>query len=130
MEKRRTPEGSSVLCPCFSVSDVEEQVAFMEKVFDARIREADRDEDGRMRHVEIRVADTIVMISRASEEWPAYASCLFLYVEDVDVYYRRALDCGAVSILPPEIRPYGMRTGGFRDKEGNQWWVGELMAEV
>ena len=49
-------------------------------------------------HAEFRVDDTVVMIGDAGDDWPAVPCHLHLYVADVDVTYRRALEAGGVSV--------------------------------
>ena len=47
-----------------------------------------------------------------------------VYVEDVDRVYARALDQGATSLSEPRDQPYGDRTAGVQDVQGNYWWIG------
>jgi len=53
---------------------------------------------------------------------------VYVYVEDVDSVYARALSFGARSIAVPENKPYGARQAGFVDAGGNTWWVPRYMA--
>ncbi|MCI0600261.1 MAG: hypothetical protein L0Y50_10950 [Beijerinckiaceae bacterium] len=46
-----------------------------------------------------------------------------VYVKDVDAVYRRAIEFGAVSISPPEDKPYQERAAGVKDSFGNIWWI-------
>ena len=55
------------------------------------------------------------------EHEPTWAS-VYVYVEDVDAVYRRALEAGAEATAAPEDKPYGERGCGFR-AFGNIWWV-------
>jgi uncharacterized glyoxalase superfamily protein PhnB len=47
----------------------------------------------------------------------------YLYVEDTDAAYRRALDAGAASVTPPGDQSYGDRTATIRDVSGNLWYL-------
>jgi PhnB protein len=47
----------------------------------------------------------------------------YVYVDDVDAWYRRALDAGATSMEPPTLQPYGERRAAVRDAFGNQWYL-------
>jgi PhnB protein len=51
-----------------------------------------------------------------------------VYVEDVDKVDARALDRGAVSLAAPRDLPYGDRSAGVRDKQGNDWWIGTRLS--
>jgi RimJ/RimL family protein N-acetyltransferase len=48
---------------------------------------------------------------------------LYLYVDDVDATYSRALEAGAVSVEEPENMPYGDRRGVVKDPCGNIWQI-------
>jgi PhnB protein len=47
----------------------------------------------------------------------------YVYVDDVDAWYRRALAAGATSMEPPALQPYGERRAAVRDAFGNQWYL-------
>src|ERR1700730_11216707 len=71
---------------------------------------------------EIRIGDSIVMVSGvgAREAMPAF---LYLYVDDIDATYQRALEAGAVSLEEPRDLPYGDRRGMVEDPCGNIWQI-------
>ena len=54
----------------------------------------------------------------------------YLYVEDVDAVYKRAVEAGGKPIHEPANQAYGDRTGGVEDSLGNQWWVGTHIEDV
>jgi PhnB protein len=53
----------------------------------------------------------------------AMPAFLYLYVEDIDTTYQRALDAGAVSLEEPQDVPYGDRRGMVKDPCGNIWQI-------
>lgn len=125
--KNPAPKGSSIVCPSLTVESVEAQMEFMVNVFNAEIREDAKGSDGYIQHGEVTVGGTTIMISRARPEWPAHDSSIFIYVENADEVYERALKHKATSTMAPEDRFYGIRDGGFKDPAGNQWWVGQMI---
>jgi uncharacterized glyoxalase superfamily protein PhnB len=58
------------------------------------------------------------------------AAAIFLWVEDVDATYDRALAAGGTSESVPEDKPYGHRTAGVIDPNGVTWWIGSPLAPV
>ncbi len=74
-------------------------------------------------HVEIRVGDSMVMIGGASTGEPMPAA-IYLYMNNIDEVYRKALQAGATSILEPSDQPDGERRAGVKDAFGNQWYIG------
>ena len=54
------------------------------------------------------------------ESAPAF---LYVYVEDVDSTFRRAIAANAVSIEEPTDMPYGDRRATVRDEWSNTWQI-------
>lgn len=52
-----------------------------------------------------------------------WVGSVYVYVENVDAVYARAVELGARSISPPEDKPYNERQAGFVDSGRNTWWV-------
>jgi len=50
-------------------------------------------------------------------------TAIYLYVEDVDAMYDRALKAGGTSMLPPTDQPYGDRNAWVEDPFGNIWYL-------
>ena len=97
---------------------------FVHRTFDAT--EIERFEFGpRSFHVEMRIGDSTLVIEAGDlpsgvKRWTC---SVYVYVEDVDAVFQRALQFGAKQIAPIEDKPYQERQGGFVDSAGNTWWV-------
>ena len=71
--------------------------------------------DGSVGHAEVRIDDSVIMMGDAREEmWNAMPSSIYLYVEDCDAVYKRALEAGATSLMEPKDQFYGDRSGGVK----------------
>ena len=79
------------------------------------------DKQGKIGHLEMRIADSVVMLAEAPKGRPPFPAMLHLYVTDADAAYSRALKAGATSIREPIDAEDGRR-GGVRDAWGNEWW--------
>lgn len=75
------------------------------------------------RPAEMRIADAVILVSDASGLRPASPAFLYVYVEDADATYRRALEAGARAIEPPADMPYGDRRATVQDAWGNTWQI-------
>jgi PhnB protein len=104
------------------VSDVEAQVAFLRAVFDAT------GEVVTGRPAEIAIGDSLVMVTSAAERdlFPAF---LYVYVDDADETYRRAIASGAETMEAPIDTPYGDRRAMVRDPFGNIFQIAHPPAE-
>ncbi len=110
------PPGFHSVTPRMVVSDVVAEVEFLRAVFDAT------GETHSDRPAEMRIGDSLVMVSPAGERevFPAF---LYVYVEDADTTYQRALAAGAQSLEEPRPTPYGDRRAMVRDRYGNVFQI-------
>jgi uncharacterized glyoxalase superfamily protein PhnB len=124
------PEGYHSVNPYIVVDDAERLIEFLAVVFGGR-EQGTRElkPDGRIGHADVRIGDSLVMVSDSSEAYPARPSVFFVYVDDVDATYCAALAAGATSILEPTEQPWGDRVGGFHDPFDNRWWVATHLRE-
>jgi PhnB protein len=111
------------------VSDIQKQMDFMKSIFDAEVKEAMRGEDGIIHHGEVRIHDCVIMIGRTQSGF-SNVGMNYVFVFDCDAVYEKALKLGATSLMEPGDRFYGFREGGFRDPEGHQWWIAQVVKEM
>ena len=116
------PEGYHTVTPYLVVKDVESLITFLKEAFDAEETERVPGPDGTTRHAEVRIGDSVVMMGTARGK-PPVLGMLYVYTEDVDTAYSRALKAGGESIAQPENQFYGDRTAGVTDSQGNIWYI-------
>src|SRR5204862_110655 len=83
--------------PLIVVDGAEPLTAFLAASFGAVETERLAAPDGRIRHAEMRIADSLVMLSDARAENPARPCNVYVYVDDVDAIYQAAIAAGATS---------------------------------
>ena len=111
--------------PYFTVSDANELIAFMSKVFSTNLIKCDRYEDGTIQHARLRLGDSVIMLNEANSTYSANKSQMHVYLENVERTYNLALAEGARSIMSPMVRPHGDLMAGFEDPFGNTWWIAQ-----
>ena len=79
-------------------------------------------------HGEIRIFDAVIMFADKPDAFETRACGMFIYVDDVDSIYRKALGQSAKSLMEPVKQDYGY-TAGFEDPFRNQWWIVEAEKE-
>jgi uncharacterized glyoxalase superfamily protein PhnB len=72
---------------------------------------------------EVRIGDSIVLVSDGGGVRKPTTGFLYVYVEDADAVYQTAIDAGAVSIEAPADMPYGDRRATVQDAWGNTWQI-------
>jgi PhnB protein len=124
------PTGYHTVTPYLAVSDAQSLVDFMVKVFDAKEREMIRTPDGQIRHAEIKIGDSIIMLGTTSATYGTATATLYIYVDDADARYQKALAAGATSLREPADQFYGDRHGGVKDANGITWWIATHIEDV
>jgi PhnB protein len=111
------PIGWPSVMPRIFTSDVAGLTGFLRTVFGA---------EGELRSAaptEIRIGDSIILISDGGGVREAMPAFLHVYVENADEAYQRAIAAGALSIETPADMPYGDRRATVRDSWANVWQI-------
>jgi len=122
------PENYNSVSVYIMAEHAQRVIDFLNRAFDGvNLRRFDAT-DGRIMHAEVRVGDTVVMISDANAAYPAFPAWLHVYVPDVDATYKKALAAGGVAVQEPTRREGDPdRRGGVQDPAGNTWWISTQM---
>ena len=130
MAVKPIPDGYRSITPYLTVDDLSRMIRFAVDAFGAVQTEGLADANGVVRHAEIRIGDSVVMLGQAREEWKSRPGTLYLYVEDCDAVYQRAIAAGGKSLMEPATAFYGDRSGGVEDPLGNYWWIATHVEDV
>lgn len=123
------PAGYHTVTPYLVVDGVDRLLDFLKQVFGAEETLRMPDADGVITHAEVRIGDSVVMMGDRRGEGSAMPAMLYVYVDDCDAIYHRALAAGATSVREPADQPYGDRSAGVRDAHGNEWWMATQLKE-
>ena len=117
----KIPEGHTTLMPYLMMEEARSFIAFIKDVFDAELtHESER--DGMIGHCEARIGNGTMMFSQSRDEWKPATANLFVYVDDADATFQKALEAGATTVAEMADQEYG-RSGGVTDPFGNVWWI-------
>ncbi len=115
-DRRFIPDGWHTVTPRIVVQDARRLVGFLAHVFGATGEfQADRPSV-------VRLGDSMVMVSEAGIRRPM-PTFFYVYVDNTDTTYRRAIEAGARSIEEPFDTPYGDRRCMVEDEWGNSWQI-------
>ena len=132
MAVKPIPDGYHTITPYMAVKDADGLIDFLKKAFDSKV-EIHRLPDGTIVNAQATVGDSMVLIGQVTKDYPdnrLMPAMLYLYVEDADAWYRKAVAAGAESIREPEDQVYGDRVGAVRDLANNQWWFATHKEEM
>ena len=116
MAIKAVPEGRHTVTPRLFVDQPAKLVEFLKRAFGAT------GEFEEHAPTDVRIGDSIVMVS-GTQFREANTAYLYLYLEDTDDAYRRALEAGATSLEEPKDQFYGDRRAMVKDPFGNTWQI-------
>ena len=122
------PDGYHTVTPYLLVHGSAKVVDFIKAAFNGTEIFSMKGPDGSVRHAEMRIGDSRIMIGETPDK--PMPAMLHLYVENVDSVYRMALTAGGVSVREPENQFYGDRSAGVRDAAGNHWYIATHVEDV
>lgn len=117
------PERYNTVNPMLAVKDARAEVEYLQKAFDAELIYAMEGEDGVYHHAEVSLFGTLVMIGQPGDPSAVHPSTLYMYVEDTDAAWKKAVDAGGTSIKEPETAFYGDRNAAVQSANGNYYWL-------
>src|SRR4051794_18119297 len=111
--------------------DTVAEISFLAAVFAADEVPGSRVMDGdAVRHAEVSLAGSSVLLFDAAPGWPQTPSHLRLHVDDLDAALAAAVTAGAVVVTEPTTMPFGDVVARLRDPQGHRWWVHQHVEDV
>jgi PhnB protein len=123
------PHGFHTVTPSLVVQNAAKAIEFYKKAFGAQERMRMSSPDGKVSHAELQIGDSVIFLSdempdmesKAPQTVGANTGGLYLYVEDVDKDFKRAVDAGGKETMPVADMFWGDRFGSFVDPFGHTW---------
>jgi PhnB protein len=107
-----------------------ELIEFMKKAFGAEVGFMSKTEEDMVIHAYVKIGDSTIMIADTMEGMKAETALLYLYVDDADATFKKAVAAGGTVLAEIKDQFYGDRAGGIRDRWGNSWWIGTQIEVV
>jgi uncharacterized glyoxalase superfamily protein PhnB len=130
------PDGYHTITPQLTLDDAAKTIDWYKKALGAEELGRSAGPDGRIMHAEIRIGDSRIMVNdvmadgkgpRALGGSPA---SLWLYVENSDALFNRAVAAGATVQMPMADQFWGDRAGAVADPAGYTWWIATHKEEL
>jgi PhnB protein len=117
------PSSHQQVMPYLILENAQGFISFMEKIFGAKETHKGMRDENIIMHAEIMIGDnTTIMCCDATQKWDVMNAGCFIYVDDADETFKKALAEGATVMTEMADQPYG-RSGGIKDPFGNVWWI-------
>ena len=116
------PEGLRTVTPYLHPSDAPAYIEFLKQAFGAVEDARHLDPGGRVMHAQLRVGNAVLELGQPDPP-VARPTTFYLYVDDADALYARAVAAGATPLSPPADQWYGDRVGSVSDPIGTTWYI-------
>ncbi len=132
------PDGYAELTAYLSVDGADEAIAFYAEAFGAKELARSTAPNGKIMHAQMKIGSTIVMLSDELREAGLLGPkaiggtpvTLYLFVEDVDATFARALEAGATQQREVQDHFFGDRAGQVLDPFGHRWTIATHIEDV
>lgn len=118
----KIPTGHQAVMPYLMLDDASKFIEFVKEVFQAEQTFNRMRDEQHIMHAEVQVNGSTIMCCDSTEDWKAQNAALFIYVENADETFYKAINAGAEIVMELSDQDYG-RTCGIKDPAGNTWWV-------
>jgi PhnB protein len=135
---KKIPDGYTTLTPVLSLRDAASGIEFYKRAFGAEELFRMHRPDGKIMHAELRIGTSRVMLGEEAPEWDCHSPQslgatpvqFYVYVEDVDAAFRKAIDAGAKQTMPVADMFWGDRLGAVVDPFGHRWSLATHKADL
>lgn len=111
------------LFPILRTKDLPRLVTFYERAFSASV-DYRYEHEGRTVYIALAVGGSTIGIGHEPEVSAGDPIAIWLYVDEVDSTYSRALDAGAAPVAAPDDMPWGERVAQVRDPDSTLLYLG------
>jgi uncharacterized glyoxalase superfamily protein PhnB len=131
-------------CPQFfvylTVRDCEAAIELYRKAFNFEVTSSVPGENGKIQHAELKYGEMVIMMApegawgNATHKAPitlgtSPSSTFYMYVENVDEFYKHAIEGGAKSLGEPEEGFWGDRFCRVSDADGYEWMFATMVRD-
>lgn len=133
------PDGYHSVTPTLTIRGASDAIEFYKKAFDAKEVYRFPGPDGKsLMHAEIRIGDSAIMLCDEIPEMGCLSpkstggpsGAIYLYVDDADSVFTKAISVGAQSMMPLMDGFWGDRIGMLVDPFGHRWTVATRKKEM
>jgi PhnB protein len=132
------PGGFHTVTPSIVVAGAAQALDFYKRAFGAEERSRFPGPDGTIMHAEFKIGDSVIMMgdempdqgARGPKAIGGSPVSFFIYGDNVDAAWKRAVDAGAKVVMPLGDQFWGDRTGCLEDPYGHKWWLAQRIQDL
>jgi uncharacterized glyoxalase superfamily protein PhnB len=123
------PDGFHSITPQLTLDRAAQAIDWYKKALGAEELSRSAGPDGKIMHAELKIGDSRFMVhdvmagGKGPQAYGGSPASLWLYVENSDALFNRAVGAGAKVQMPLADQFWGDRGGAVADPEGYTWWI-------
>lgn len=130
-EIEKIPKDYHSITPVLIVKNGDKAIEFYKNSFGVEERFRMKSPDGRVAHAELKLGDSVFMLSDEYPEMECHSPktiggspvSMYVYVDDVDSVFNKAISAGAKVLDPVKDQFWGDRHGRLEDPFGHLWSI-------
>jgi len=127
--KSAVPNGLYTITPHLTLDNAAQTIDWYKRALGAEEVRCSAGPDGKIMHAELKIGNSRFMLNdvmaggKGPKAYGGSPASFWLYVDDSDALFNRAVAAGATVQMPMADQFWGDRAGAFADPEGISWWV-------
>ncbi len=132
------PEGYHTITPSIVVREAAKAIDFYKRAFGAEEKMRMPGPGGMIMHAELEIGDSAIMLtdempqmdSKSPKAYGGSPVGFYVYVQDVNAAWQRAVDAGAKPVMPLADMFWGDRMGRLEDPFGHSWSLAQHIKDL
>ena len=126
---KAVPEGYHTITPSLTLDNAAQTIDWYKKALGAEEVSRSVGPDGKVMHAELKIGDSrfmmndVMMGAKGPKAFGGSPAALWLYVDNSDALFNRAVSAGATVQMPVADQFWGDRAGAIADPAGYTWWI-------
>jgi PhnB protein len=126
---KSVPEGYHSITPQLSIDNAAQGIDWYKRALGAEEISRSLGPDGKIMHAELKFGDSRIMVNdvmqgqKGPKAYGGSPASFWLYVENSDALFERAVGAGATVQMPMADQFWGDRAGAVADPAGYTWWI-------
>jgi PhnB protein len=126
---KAVPEGYHTITPQLTLDNAAQTIDWYKRALGAEEVSRSVGPDGKIMHAELKIGNSrffmndVMMGGKGPQAFGGSPASFWLYVEDSDALFNRAVGAGAKVQMPMDNQFWGDRAGSVADPAGYTWWI-------
>jgi PhnB protein len=130
---KAVPEGMHTITPQLAIDGCDKAIEWFQKAFGAELLSRAPDPSGKkVWHASLRIGNSVIFVNDVFPEMGGgvQTAALWLYTDNVDQAWKRAVDAGGKTAMPLGDMFWGDRLGQLVDPFGNKWNLAQHIKDM